>query len=57
MKIGFLNFLTVLFVFGKVAEIGAIASWSWWLVLLPSIISFGVAFLLAFLAILVAAGR
>lgn len=41
MKLPFLHILTLIFVVCKCAEFGAIAHWSWWLVLLPSIISIG----------------
>lgn len=45
----YFHILTLIFVVCKVAEVGAIAHWSWWLVLAPSIISIGITvFLLVF---------
>lgn len=35
MKIGIFGLLGVVFVVLKLAEVTAIATWSWWLVLLP----------------------
>ena len=36
MKIGFLNLLTVIFIIAKLCKA---IDWSWWLVLLPTIIN------------------
>lgn len=47
---GWLGLLGVIFVLCKIFEVGVIATWSWWLVLLP--FYFGLAFLLAVLAVL-----
>ena len=48
MKIGLLNFLTVVFVILKLT--GSIA-WSWFWVLFPSIISLGIAIILGIIAL------
>jgi len=48
MKIGLLNFLTVVFVILKLT--GSIA-WSWFWVLFPSIISLGIAIVLGIIAL------
>lgn len=46
---GWLGLLGVIFVLCKIFEVGVIATWSWWLVLLPFYL--GLAIVLAFLAI------
>ena len=43
MKFGILNTLTIIFVIAKLLEV---IHWSWWLVLLPTMISFGLTVLL-----------
>lgn len=43
MKINFLNVLTIVFIVLKLCKV---ISWSWWLVLLPTIISCGVTVLI-----------
>lgn len=42
MKVGFLSLLTLLFVGLK---LGKVITWSWWLVLMPSIIGVVLAFI------------
>ena len=39
--INLLHLLTVCFVVLKVAAIGAVATWSWWTVVMPSIVALG----------------
>jgi hypothetical protein len=52
MKIGFLNLLTLIFVVMKLAAVGVVATWSWWLVFLPTIIAVSIAiFILLFVCI------
>ena len=41
-KLGFLNLLTLIFI---ILKLTGYADWSWWLVLLPTIISVGLGFL------------
>ena len=41
--IGFVGLLTVLFIGLKLAEIGVVATWSWWWILSPIWISFSLA--------------
>lgn len=48
------HLITLVFVICKVAEIGTIAHWPWWLVLLPSLVVFGVGIFLSF-AVFIAA--
>ena len=43
MKIGFLNALTIVFIVLKLCKI---ISWSWWLILLPTIVSCGLVILI-----------
>lgn len=43
MKINFLNALTIVFIILKLCKI---ISWSWWLVLLPTIIPCGITILI-----------
>ena len=49
--IGFAHILTIIFVIAKI--VGYI-SWSWWLVLLPSIISIGLSTLVSIIVLVVA---
>jgi len=46
---GFLHFLTLLFVGLKLAEIGIVAEWSWWLVTSPIWGGFIIIFVYSFL--------
>lgn len=49
MKIGFLNALTIVFIILKLCKI---ISWSWLLVLLPTIISLGIWIIIVIIIIL-----
>ena len=49
--IGFAHILTIIFVIAKI--VGYI-NWSWWLVLLPSIISIGLSILVSIIVLVVA---
>lgn len=49
--IGFAHILTIIFVIAKI--VGCI-NWSWWLVLLPSIISIGLSTLVTIIVLIVA---
>jgi hypothetical protein len=40
-KLGFLDILQVVFVFGKLTDTLGIGNWSWWLVFIPMIFGFG----------------
>lgn len=51
-----LSLLTLIFVALKLAEVGSVAGWSWWLVLAPTLVQFAVVLLLFILAAF-AAGR
>lgn len=44
--IGVLGILTILFVTLKLLEVGVVASWSWWLVLSPLLVGFGLTLLI-----------
>lgn len=48
------HLITLVFVICKIAEIGTIAHWPWWLVLLPSLVVFGIGIFL-FLVVFVTA--
>lgn len=48
MQVGFLNLLTIVFIVLKLTET---ISWSWWLVLAPTLVSIILAFLIVVLAI------
>lgn len=50
MKIGFLNALTIVFIILKLCKV---ISWSWWLVLLPTIISCGISILIIIILIII----
>ena len=52
IKIGFLNLLTIIFVVLKLTEL---ISWSWWLVLLPTLINVGIVFGFLLMLVLLAA--
>ena len=49
IKLNFLHILTLIFV---VAKLFNFIHWSWWLVFLPSLISFGIGILLILFALL-----
>lgn len=42
----YLHILTLIFVVCKIAEVGVIAHWSWWLVLAPSLVSMSITLLI-----------
>ena len=52
MKLGLLGVLQVIFIVLKLAEITQVATWSWWLVLLPTFIGVGFWLLIALIAII-----
>ena len=52
IKIGFLNLLTIIFVVLKLTEL---IHWSWWLVLLPTLINVGIGVLLLLAFVLLVA--
>ncbi|MEG0898474.1 MAG: transmembrane Fragile-X-F protein [Oscillospiraceae bacterium] len=51
-EIGFLNVLTLIFVVLKLVEV---INWSWWLVLLPTIINIGIMILILLFALIICA--
>lgn len=56
--VGFFGLLQVAFIVLKLAEIGAVASWSWWWVLLPLWISLGIiSFFLVVVLLIKALGK
>lgn len=52
--IGVLGLLQVAFIILKICEVGKIATWSWWLVFLPTWIGIGLVIFVIILAILFA---
>ena len=56
----FFSMLAVLFIGLKLGEVGVVATWSWWLVLLPiwgPILCAAIALLLCFVAVFLCDGR
>ena len=47
---GFLATLTIIFVIAKLWDV---IDWSWWLVFLPILISFGIVFLIIFVVLII----
>ncbi|CAA2141605.1 hypothetical protein HYPP_02626 [Hyphomicrobium sp. ghe19] len=51
---GFLNILTLIFVTLKLLAVGVVATWSWWLVFAPTLLSIGVSILVLFVVLIIA---
>lgn len=56
MKMGLLNLLGIIFVTLKLAQVGSVATWSWWAVLSPFWIS-GVIWVFVFVVLVLAETR
>jgi membrane protein YdbS with pleckstrin-like domain len=51
--IGFVGLLTIVFIFLKLAGIGVVATWSWWWVLSPLWIAFGLWIIIILVAFII----